>query len=257
MSLTIFSFGYWGWGMSTPQLVKAVDAVERSRGFRPPVFVDIRIQRSVRAPGFNGRAFEELVGPKRHRWMPGLGNKHIQSRKGPPIQIAKPEEAETLLDVALEAANDNRRIIFFCSCQYPREGNWRCHRTEVGALVLKAAKHRKIELTWVEWRGGEPIRFQLETDQKSFRRLHGDGQNIPAPSVLPLSTLAGIPWGSMAEVVTGDDRMKAIVGPAIWRQKQWQFPALYKDPINSMSRAQFSREAEATRKYYGFRPHST
>jgi hypothetical protein len=35
---TIFTFGYYGWGNATPQLVDAVDAVETSRGFEPPIF---------------------------------------------------------------------------------------------------------------------------------------------------------------------------------------------------------------------------
>jgi hypothetical protein len=38
---TIFSWGYYGWGNATPQLIEAVDAVETSRGFEPPIFVDI------------------------------------------------------------------------------------------------------------------------------------------------------------------------------------------------------------------------
>jgi hypothetical protein len=37
---TIFTWGYYGWGNATPQLVEAVDAVETSRGFEPPIFVD-------------------------------------------------------------------------------------------------------------------------------------------------------------------------------------------------------------------------
>ena len=60
---TIFTWGYYGWGNHTPQLVEAVDAVERSRGFEPPIFVDIRIRRTVRAKGFQGNAFEKLLGP--------------------------------------------------------------------------------------------------------------------------------------------------------------------------------------------------
>lgn len=71
----LFSWGYYGWGNHTDRLVEAVDAVEESRGFRPPVFVDIRIRRSVRAVGFNGTRFEKLLGPERHRWMPSLVKK--------------------------------------------------------------------------------------------------------------------------------------------------------------------------------------
>ena len=56
--LTAFTWGYWGWGTHTNEFVDVVDAVERSRSFRPPIFVDIRFSRSVRAPGFREGAFE-------------------------------------------------------------------------------------------------------------------------------------------------------------------------------------------------------
>src|SRR5262245_51914957 len=128
---TLFTWGYYGWGNHTPQLVKAVDAVETGRGFKPPVFVDIRIRRSVRATGFNGPAFERLLGPNRHRWMKSLGNKFILSRTGPIIQIAEPEAAYELLDLALQLAKDNRRLLFFCSCQWPQRDSDSCHRVTV------------------------------------------------------------------------------------------------------------------------------
>ena len=118
--LSLFTFGYYGWGNSTPQLVQAVDAVERSRGFKPPIFVDIRIRRAVRAPGFNGNAFGELLGEKRHRWIKALGNKQIETRTGPRIQIAEPRAVNELLDLANVAAEDQRRLIFFCGCEWPR-----------------------------------------------------------------------------------------------------------------------------------------
>ena len=62
MTTTLFTWGYYGWGNHTPSLVEAVDAVETERGFQPPIFVDIRLRRSVRAAGFTGQAFERLVG---------------------------------------------------------------------------------------------------------------------------------------------------------------------------------------------------
>lgn len=39
--LTVFSWGYWGWGSSAAQFVKASDAVEASRGY------DSRIGKSI------------------------------------------------------------------------------------------------------------------------------------------------------------------------------------------------------------------
>ena len=55
-SLTIFTWGYDGWGSSTRQLKDAVDTIEQGRGFKPPYFVDLRISRSVRAEGLKEKA---------------------------------------------------------------------------------------------------------------------------------------------------------------------------------------------------------
>lgn len=57
-NLTAFSWGYWGWGAHTAELVRVVDGIERAHGKRPPVFVDIRFSGSMRAVGFREGAFE-------------------------------------------------------------------------------------------------------------------------------------------------------------------------------------------------------
>src|SRR5262249_25739748 len=87
LDITLLTFGYDGWGNHTPELIKAVNAIERSRGFKPPIFVDIRIRRTVRAKGFQGNAFGELLGKSRHHWMKSLGNERIVKKTGPRIQI--------------------------------------------------------------------------------------------------------------------------------------------------------------------------
>jgi hypothetical protein len=50
--LTAFSWGYCGWGSATRELVWAFGEVEKSRGYGEPLFVDVRVSRSVRAAGF-------------------------------------------------------------------------------------------------------------------------------------------------------------------------------------------------------------
>ena len=80
MTLTMFSWGYWGWGNATKQLVESVDLAEKRRGFRPPIFVEIRILRQGRAKGFVGSVFRDLVGASRYRWMPDLGNLAVAQR---------------------------------------------------------------------------------------------------------------------------------------------------------------------------------
>ena len=57
MRLTVFSWGYYGWGGAPTRFVEAVNSVERARGFEPPLFVDTRIRRAVRAKGFIGDVF--------------------------------------------------------------------------------------------------------------------------------------------------------------------------------------------------------
>src|ERR1700682_3516476 len=145
---TLFSFGYWGSGSATDELVKAVDESEALRGYEPPLWVDVRISRSVRAAGFCGGEFADLL-KNRYVWMPDLGNKCVvEDRRG--IEIKDPTAAKELLQQALDRTT--RRVIFFCSCEYPAF----CHRKVVGELVLKYAKERKALITVIEWPGGEP-----------------------------------------------------------------------------------------------------
>lgn len=167
MTTTLFTWGYYGWGNATPQLVEAVDAVETARGFQPPLFVDIRIRRTVRAKGFQGSAFEKLLGPTRHRWMKSLGNSYIETRTGPFVQIADPSAADELLDLAIETDQQEQRLLFFCSCQWPRcNGDIACHRTTVAGLALKAAQKRGVPIEIVEWPGGQPGFINLDVTPK-------------------------------------------------------------------------------------------
>jgi hypothetical protein len=65
MTITVFSWGFWGWGNATKQLVNATDIAERMQGFEEPIFVDIRFRRQGRAKGFVGDAFRDSVGASR------------------------------------------------------------------------------------------------------------------------------------------------------------------------------------------------
>ena len=110
--LVLFSWGYGGWGNATDLLVKAVDRVERSRGWGKPVFVDIRARRQARAKGFCGNALGDLLGDRRYKWMKGLGNKAIlDDAHG--AGLVDPAQVGELLKVAIDARNDCRRVTFF------------------------------------------------------------------------------------------------------------------------------------------------
>lgn len=255
MSTTLFTFGYFGWGNHTPELVKAVDSVETSRGFEPPLFVDIRIRRSVRASGFTGPAFEKLLGQERHRWMKSLGNKYMETKTGPNIQIADPAAADELLDLALASAQHKQRLVFFCSCQWPRcDGKIACHRTTVAGLVLKAAKKRGLEIEIVEWPGGEPKQIDLDVSSKDFTAVKKGRMTVPLGKRPDLAAVGGLPWGSIATLHWGGEKLHRVVGPAISQTTGWALPVLfcYLDPATGLS--EYKKEAEKVRKGWGLEP---
>src|SRR5262249_47202480 len=150
------------------KLVAAFDAVEKKRGFNPPLFVDVRLKREVRAPGFHGDNFQKTLTKaetrrglaKNYMHMSGLGNVGILDKSR--IKIKNPKDAEKLLDEAIQAADQNRRVVFFCACEIPKSYHRRCHRRDVAGLVLKAAKRRKVPVEIVEWPGGDPSEVTLD-----------------------------------------------------------------------------------------------
>ncbi|HMJ14857.1 MAG TPA: hypothetical protein VK524_25770 [Polyangiaceae bacterium] len=97
-------WGYEGWSNATKRLVRSVDAIERWRGYEPPLFIDIRYSRSVRAIGFRDHAFEELMGHTRYRWMRSLGNASIGTRRKR-MRIQCPDAAQQLLGKAVVDRN--------------------------------------------------------------------------------------------------------------------------------------------------------
>ncbi len=232
--LTLFAFGYWGWGTATDKLVAAVDAVEASRGFKPPIFVDIRYRNRTRAPGFSGHTFRDLIGAERFRYMQKLGNRAIVDDSIYPIVIDDPTAAKDLLDDAIRASGDRRRVIFFCACKHPIEpdNGFRCHRTTVAKLILKEAKKRGIEVEVVEWPGGKPRGLDVRVDRTVFRqleaRLRGSGstQNIPLGRTLPGPEVLSLPYGSIVIARNGRDVLAVMSGPATFASTKWQLPAL-------------------------------
>lgn len=254
MSATLFTFGYHGWGNHTPQLVEAVDAVEKSRGFKPPIFVDIRIRRAVRAAGFNGPAFDRLLGQDRHRWMKSLGNKFIVTRTGPSIQIAEPDAADELLDLAIESARRKQRLLFFCSCQWPRcDGKIACHRATVAGLVLRAAKKRGVPIEIVEWPGGKPTQIDLEVSSKEFAAFQKGRMSVPLDKLEhnDLAEVSGLPWCSVATLHSSGGNLHRIVGPAISQAAGWALPVLggLSDPATGLR--EYEKAARKLRENLG------
>ena len=253
--ITIFSWGYYGWGNHTPYLIRALDAVEESRGFKPLMFVDIRISHEVRAKGFKGSAFKNLVGEQRYLAIKDLGNEKIISGSGPAIQISKPAAAKDLLDLAIKLSKTKQRLLFFCSCKFNKFGGKpNCHRCTVAGLLIKAAKKQGVSIQVVEWPGGEPKNIKMEITPKLFGSINKGVMNITLPKDCDLAEMAGLPWGTVVTFKCNDQELNRIVGPAIRQKGKWILPVqfFYFDQDTSLKTYQI--ESENQRKLNGYLP---
>jgi len=256
--LTMFSWGYWGWGSATQQLIEAVDTVETSRGYKPPLFVDVRLSRSVRATGFNGNAFEKTLGASRYRWMSDLGNLGIQD--GGPMRIKNPAAAETLLDLAQERHAQGQRILFFCSCEFPgTEAEAGCHRTVVARLLLEAAIKRTLATEVVEWPGSEPVANAIEmaVDEVVYKKLCSVANSLLLKEPVPLAEMAAIPWLSLVAAYNADNEEEGaalfLSGPARYKKAGWYLPVYEFIPLE-MTDAEIPAYVRSLRERDGFAP---
>jgi len=163
--------------------------------------------------------------------MQDLGNLKIATT-GRGVKIKHPEAAADLLDLALEAAKDRRRLIFYCACQFPRwKGKLSCHRDTVTDLLLAEAKKRHRSIRIVEWPGGEPARAHLSVDRKLFSSIMNGRWSVPIDAD-KLRVFAGLPWGSILtlECDATKEREFVAVGPPMFSrgwslQVSWQAAA--------------------------------
>ncbi|MBL9089986.1 MAG: hypothetical protein JNL96_02095 [Planctomycetaceae bacterium] len=184
--------------------------------------------------------------------MKQLGNKRIQTKKGPQIQIAEPKAVNDLLVVALEAAEQDRRVIFFCGCFWPRfGGKISCHRTTVGTLLLSAAKNRGVSAEVVEWPGGKADHVEIEVDGKDFKAIAEGRMSIPFGRQLKLADAASLAVTSTATVRSDGEVLHRLVGPASWRRDEWQLPVMWQfyDPATPIGK--YRDKAVALRKSCG------
>jgi hypothetical protein len=140
-----FSWGYWGWGNHTSEFVDAVDVIERGRGKRPPIFADIRFSRAVRAPGFRGNAFEEVVGKNRYHWLRKLGNERIGSRREASRLPMRPESMICCNSLQMQTSNTGESSA-------PANGR----ATAIvwwSRLLVNSASREGIPLLVTEWPG--------------------------------------------------------------------------------------------------------
>lgn len=248
LAIKMFSFGYYGWGNHTKELLRGIDAVEESRGYEAPFFVDIRIQRSGRAPGFVGPAFENLLGPSRHLWMDSLGNRRIIDGTVHNCALKDPSAIHDLLDLAVEKRKAKQRVIFFCGCPSPRE----CHREIVGRRLIRLAHARGTNLSVEEWPGGEPKRYQIEVREPLFNALIRGRKMLPMPRNLDLTIWSGVPWGSILKITSGDWYIRRLIGRVIKTTKHWAIPILNPDAATDLSVQELMVESERLRKKSGW-----
>lgn len=216
----MFSWGYWGWGTKTKAFVDAANAVEKSRGFAPPFFVDIRFRRTGRAPGFIQNAFQKQVGEENYLWMQSLGNRAIGTEEGG-IQINDPAGAEDLLELAIKLNIERRRVIFYCACDATSFSGVECHRYTVTELLIKAARTASIGLQVIEWPGGEPGVVTFPPDPKMTRAFRS-GRRLISAGDADISSVAGMPWYSAARF--GSDEQDSefyFLGPGKPDNKGW------------------------------------
>jgi len=214
MTITLFSWGYWGWGNATARLVEAFDKTEKSREFRPLLFVDARLRRQGRPKGFVGNAFRDLVGPSHYRWIQDLGNLAIATGSGG-VQVKNPAAVAELVDLALHAADERRRVIFYCACEYPAfDGALACHRRTIADLLVAHAKEIGRSVSVVEWPGDAPTETRISVDKKMFSAIMRGRMSVPFANDR-LSTFAALPWASLLTVECEDGRTGIVaVEPA-------------------------------------------
>jgi hypothetical protein len=246
--LTLFTWGYWGWGNATSEFVRAADTMERERGFKPLIFVDIRFRRTVRAKGFSGSAFEKLLAKPRYYWLQRLGNQSIGTGEKK-IRIVDPSAAKELLRLAVDARTGGRRLLFFCACEYPR---W-CHRNTVTNLVLRQAMKEGRHVRIVEWPGGPPIQETVEVAAPVLRAMLRGRKSVPLGKATKLGRLTCLPWGSIVVLESDREKLPIVTGPAKFR-KVWSLTVLECGDLGA-DVGSLLPSSEGFRKKYGMLPH--
>lgn len=244
-SLLLFTWGYWGWGSTTKQFVESVDVVEKSRGFEPPVFVDVRFRRSVRAAGFREAAFQQVTGPDRYVWMNGLGNKGVGT--GDPA-LKDPNAVMDLLKLAEENLRHRRRVIYFCACQIPAE----CHRSFLVTETLpQRTQKQRRDIGVVEWPGTDlpesPLRWEVAP--KELTAVERGRKTFEMPSNITLGEAAGLAWYTPIRLVAGDSELPILAGPAMVQKDRWVIQAL--DTLERGSRDRDMRRQAVSRRAAG------
>lgn len=243
--VTIFSFGYHGWGTQTRRLINLVDDSEKESGFRPPLWVDARDNRSVRAPGFRDHEYRKALGHDRYEWMQGLGNKNVSNDR--PAELNDPSAIGMLLDRALEESSEKRRVIFFCSCQLPDWKGASCHRFRlISPLLVRHAKKLGKKISVIEWPGGNPRTIRIGGNSRILALLKAERSSLPMRA-LRVAVPRNLPYGSIVEFQFPDQTVPILTGLAFFR-KEWLLP-WYEIPFRpNLSKSYLQKKSSQLRK---------
>jgi hypothetical protein len=118
-------------------------------------------------------------------------------------------------------------------------------------LVLKAAKKRGIGVEIVEWPGGEPRQIDLDVTPKDFNAVKKGRMTVPLGDQPDLAEVGGLPWGSVATLHSGGEKLHRIVGPAISQTTGWALPVLYSFFDAATGLSEYKKEAVKLRKGWG------
>jgi hypothetical protein len=133
------------------------------------------------------------------------------------MEIADPNSVNDLLEHILQAHDQKRRVLFFCSCEYPGTAHSpSCHRAAVADLLLKAAHRKGERLTVREWPGGEPILMELHASPEVVEKvLRGQTSvRLPKLSLKKAHKFTALPWCSRVRLASEESSIAVVSGPA-------------------------------------------
>jgi hypothetical protein len=198
------------------------------------------------------------VGRPQYRWMKTLGNRSIITKRRR-IEIADPNSVHDLLEYILQAQNEKRRVLFFCSCEYPGPVHSpSCHRAAVANLLLKAAHSKGVRLTVAEWPGDEPIAMELRASPEVIERVLTGQTSVRLPklSLKEAHKFAALPWCSRVRLVSKESSIAVVSGPAKLG-REWYLPILSPEICKETDTlTSLNKTASHIRRVRGYTPRS-
>ncbi len=187
--------------------------------------------------------------------MPSLGNLSILGQAGPAIQIKEPSSARVLLDLACKLSESRQRLLFFCSCEYPRlEGDaTACHRVTVARLILEAIQG-SMPLEVVEWPGGEPRTLELEVSPSIAKKVLQGARSISLEEGIPHTDLASLAWGSVVRLRSELTEFPVVAGPPKYGPHGWSLPVPWETAKRDAIVSELIDKAREWRHMSGFDP---